>query len=287
MSDITPISKENFDFSSTVSVIMVTSPCSSNPDTSVIEQSILSLDKVHGIESSQIIIVMDGFVVRKNARTKRGQITEVMQQNYDKYHQNLLHLYEHNPRFKIVRSDEHLGFAYCVQLGLTLCQTPYALVSQHDRIFTIRFRKLQDVIEAMERNEHIRYVGFPTSSNRTHDSVLNCRYGLFCLSDESAMVNIGDGVLLHPVIFWFDSQHVCHVKRYLEIYRPYAHLPQDIRDYLGLEFIKEMLLRKGDFIEDRLGQIQRKALTRPGASKEQVIRLFRWFGECAITSSIP
>lgn len=59
----------------------------------------------------------------------------------------------------------------------------------------------------------------------------------------------------------FDSNHLCHVERYLNIFRPYKTVPPELKALLGNKRVKELLLRQGDFIEDRWGQMQRKILT--------------------------
>lgn len=46
------------------------------------------------------------------------------------------------------------------------------------------------------------------------------------------------GALLQPCIFWFDSQHLAHVQRYLEIYDPFVNMPDDMKYPLGWKFVK-------------------------------------------------
>ena len=84
--------------------------------------------------------------------------------------------------------------------------------------------------------------------------------------------------MLQPLIFWFDSQHLCHIQRYLAIYSPYVNLPEEMKSWLGEAFVKDMILRKGDFIEDRFGQMQRRCLTKAGQNDAFMLRAFRWFG---------
>lgn len=70
-------------------------------------------------------------------------------------------------------------------------------------------------------------------------------------------------------------------QRYLCIFRPFRSLPPNLRDIVGLGAVKDMLLKPGDFIEDKFGQVQRNVLTgarADGRSDEVVLELFRWFG---------
>jgi len=112
----------------------------------------------------------------------------------------------------------------------------------------------------METHTHIRYIGFPTSSNVNHDKFISTNYNLHCLNQPEIKLQLGDNLYLQPTVFWYDSQHLGHVQRYLQIYRPYKNMPTHLRDLVGIYSIKDMLLRPGDFIEDRFGQVQRRLL---------------------------
>ena len=151
-----------------------------------------------------------------------------------------------------------------VKFGLSFCSTTYCMIAQHDRVFLRPFNRLLDLIHLMEKNEHIRYIGFPTTANRTHDSVLNSRYRISYLETPELKLDLGENLFLQPLIFWFDSQHLCHVGRYNQIFTPFATLPDEMVSWLGKKTVNKMLLRKGDFIEDRFGQMQRNCLTTKG-----------------------
>lgn len=66
--------------------------------------------------------------------------------------------------------------------------------------------------------------------------------------------------------------------RYKQIFTPYKCFPVELREYLGLGFIKNMLLRNGDFIEDRFGQAQRNSLAESCADVDMTVKIFHWFG---------
>lgn len=247
-----------------LTIVIISSPCSSHPETTLIDKAIRSFSKFTGLDQCSIVVILDGYVVRDTARTKKGQITNEMREQYEAYYQRLLLVYGNNSQIRIERSKHHLGFAMAVQLGLSLCTTTYGFVAQHDRVLLYPFHRLLDLIDLMRQKGHIRYIGFPTITNRTHDSVLNSRYQLPYLDSSSVKMDLGENLCLQPLIFWFDSQHLCHIERYLKIYKPYVSLPEEMKNWLGRKFIKKMILRNGDFIEDRFGQSQRNCLTMKG-----------------------
>jgi hypothetical protein len=127
-------------------------------------------------------------------------------------------------------------------------------------MFCAPFTRLEELIQRMDEDEHIRYIGFPTSTNINHDKFISTNYNLYCLNKPDVKTHMGDNLYLQPLVFWFDSQHIGHVQRYLQIYQPYKNLPAHLREVIGIHSIKGMLLRPGDFIEDRFGQMQRRLL---------------------------
>jgi len=175
--------------------------------------------------------------------------------NYEQYYTNLLEKYS-SPRIKVIRLESHHGFALAVKEGLLQCTTTFSLILQHDRIFYVPFAHLAKVCQVMEEHSHIRYVGFPTIFSKNHQKSLLCRYSLQPLVDpaQSHIEIYPNELALQPLIFLDDSNHIAHVQRYLQIYQPYHYLSVPLREALGLVAIKKMLLRRGDFIEDRFGQ---------------------------------
>lgn len=272
-----------------LSFIVVTSPSPSNPSTTLIDAAIDSFSMVAGTELCPIIIVLDGYKLSTENRTKKGRITEKSAELYKLYYQSLCDKYA-GSRYIISRCDNHEGFAHSVRHGLELCETSYAIIAQHDRIFDSQFFRINDLIQAMEEDASIRYIGFPTSTNINHDKIISTTYGLYCLNKPNIKLHLGNNLYLQPLIFWFDSQHLCHVKRYLQIYKPYKNLPLHLREKIGMRSIRDMLLRPGDFIEDRFGQIQRKLLSQLIDKKgrqlgndiddygNDVVELFKWYG---------
>lgn len=262
-----------------LSIIIVTSPYVNMPSTVMIDKVIESFQFIDGLEGLPVIIVMDGYKISEEVRTKKGRITSEMVELYENYYEALKLKYP-NPQYTIIRSNQHNGFALCVKIGLEACSTKYALIAQHDRAFVKSFHRIKELLNSMETYEHIRYIGFPTANTITHDRVLAAPYNLDCLNQPIVKYSLGNNLYLQPLIFWFDTQHLCHVSRYLKIYQPYKSVPREYFDKIGLKNIKDMFLRPGDFIEDRFGQIQRNLLIEFSEkySSEDVINLFKWYG---------
>lgn len=143
----------------------------------------------------------------------------------------------------------------------------------------------------MEEHEHIRYIGFPTGNSVSHDTLLHSGLHLGYLNDTER-IHLSSSMSLQPLLFWFDSQHLAHVARYLQIFTPRiamdtynqrvsSSVPSTPVIDLELLTIKKLLLRTGDFIEDRFGQEQRKLFVQwrdEKRSPEQIRSLFRFFG---------
>lgn len=258
------------------SIIVVTSPSRANPCTILIEEVIDSVSLIDGLRNAPVYIVMDGFTLHETVRTKRGRITPEMAEAYEEYHKKLCTVFADN-RFTILRCKEHVGFALAVKYGLEHCGTKYALILQHDRKFSRNFSHLTDLQMMMEKETHIRYIGFQSIMSVTHQDIIKYQYGHFKLQAQ-ATLPVNSELELQPLIFWYDSNHLAHVQRYLQIYKPFKHLPQEILDTVPWSQLKYMVLRKGDFIEDKFGQMQRNILAEFSKDSELVFRTFKWFG---------
>lgn len=194
---------------------------------------------------------------------------------YDQYYENLVTFFAANPYYTVLRSSEHLGYAFMVSVlsqlsaicflhyqqvlvlnkeirylyqvrwGLTLCTTTYALILQHDRNFTTPFPYLHALLQTMAINPHIRYIGFPTRSNVYHNRTLHFVYKLPFLTAFPYKKHVVDNIYLQPLIFWFDSNHLAHVQRYLEIFTPFKSITRSLKSKVDLKHIKYMLLKPG------------------------------------------
>ena len=271
---------------SEISIVIITSPAPSNPRTTLIDRVIGSCCELLELVHSPFVIVLDGYFIEESARTKKGKVTSEMAANYEIYYNNLLRKYGGNKKFSFIKCSEHHGFAMGVKIGLESCSTRYGLVLQHDRAFIkeFQFAKFAKLLQIMENYNHIRYIGFPTSMNYNHDLILHSQYKLFELASLNSRISLDEDLELLPLIFWYDSNHLCIIERYLQIFQPYKNLPQELKLYLGLKNIGKMILKRGDFIEDRFGQQQRNIIANSIIKKDEKFtkQLFQWFGSYLI-----
>ena len=240
--------------SARISVILVTSPCADNPSTSMVETVVESLSLI-GLEDAPLTIVADGFKTRSVFKdsnlwsmAKRGVIAEENAAAYEEYLDRL-----ESKGFHLMRLPHHNGFAMAVKKGLEACSTTFCLILQHDRCFCRPVPDLHFILDSFEKDESIRYVGFNTFKSSRHDEVLEEKYGLLETFQQLSLPidTHNRKYSLLPLLFWYDSNHIAHVERYLQIYAPFTFAPPEVRAAFGPQGIKSMLLREGDFIEDR------------------------------------
>jgi hypothetical protein len=268
-----------------IAIVIVTSPARSNPSVNIICKVIESLKFLSGLEESLICIVFDGYHISNTIQTKRGRISNEMALNYEEYYKTLTSIYN-TSRFSFIKSDIHRGFAHCTKLGLEQCMTTYAIVMQHDRVFIQEINNINSILNCFENNCDIRYIGFPTITSVMHTSVIERRYGLCNLNHNSLYIDVSETMRLMPLIFWYDSNHICHIKRYLQIFTPFKSLPIQLRNSVPIGCIKRMTMRYGDFIEDRFGQAQRDLLVSLKDNFDLQLQFFHWFGSYLILSNI-
>jgi hypothetical protein len=275
-----------------ISIAIITSPSPHHPDTSMVWQVIDSIKFLRGLENCSLQVICDGFSVRDAEKirgnnpwsmSKIGVIVPEAATLYEQYCNLLekelddLSRSQCTRSLSILRLSTHHGFAFAVQEALTRANTPYVLILQHDRAFVKYFDFMPSLMQAFEDDPAIRYIGFPTVTSSKHDEHQRSQYHVrdallpLCRSlvpASSKEVECESGKLdikkyqLVPLLFWYDSNHLAHVKRYLEIYRPFKNAPAELRSVIGSRGLKDMLLRRGDFIEDRVGQVIIEMISR-------------------------
>ena len=108
------------------------------------------------------------------------------------------------------------------------------IVVQHDRNF-VRDVDVAEIVKVLEANDGwLKYVGLPTSTTLNYARLVLSKYGIKI--DQAAPD--GASFKLTPLLQWYDSTHVCSTKHYREFV------------YRG------DLVKKGGFVEDKLGQHQ-------------------------------
>lgn len=156
------------DVASLLTVLITTSPVSSNPSTHMLEEVLARFSLVPRLNECQKIIVCDGFKVRDRAKHRAGCITADEVESYKQYITNLRSLaagvYPESllspspstedqaqqafsvslfKRTQVVELGERQGFGFAVkavlemrkQDGEFMINTPFLMVVQHDRTF--------------------------------------------------------------------------------------------------------------------------------------------------------
>jgi hypothetical protein len=278
-----------------LSICIVSSPAPCHPSIILVQSLINSLQYIPELKKCPILVICDGYIIANENRTKKGRVTKQLARCYEEYKQALILFFDECKASKdceingFVHSlDSHHGFAHAVKVGLTMCGHEYCLIAQHDREFIHTFNDIRILLEIMDRTKHIRYIGFPSVNSNCHNVVIQSKYRLNCLNSDDMVISIptdsGCSIYLQPLIFWYDSQHICHVQRYLEIYQPYLNVPNHLKRLYGNKIMNGLVLRKGDFIEDRFGQSQLNSLLllRDLNDNDLVKQAFLWYGSYLI-----
>ena len=213
--------------------------------------------------------------------SKRGIVTNGVSTAYDEFKQRLR---AERSGLAMLELGSHHGFALAVREGLRWAQDAgctHALVCQHDRRFVrqLSASTLGALLDHFETRPSCRYVGFPSGTSKRLAARTANEYKLGALLEARSHAlpppPHGDSRLsLRPSIFWYDSNHLVHVDRALELlYTPDAvasaeaprsagfdRAPPALRARLGDRGAARFRLRRGDFIEERFGVEQRNLL---------------------------
>jgi hypothetical protein len=269
-----------------IAIIIVTSPSPVHPDTSMLWEVLLSVDE-HMPEFGRcpIVVVCDGFKLastfkRRNpfCSAKTGFILEDAARMYEAYKSSLRHeldLYGEKMGRQCFLLDlcKHSGFAFGVKHGILYAKerfsSKFALILQHDRCFTDSSGVSTDcLLQSFADNPFIRYMGYPTKASIHYMQYQQDTFrSVWAGVQERLSVAVKiptdcEGLGLLPMMFWYDSNHIVHIDRMLELYTPFISVPIGLHRHIGGKTgLKSMLMRNGDFIEDRLGQHQRNVFS--------------------------
>eukprot|EP00953_Heterococcus_sp_UTEX-ZZ885_P019393 10828-Heterococcus_DN1.PRE.2 len=128
-----------------LTVIVTTSPIPSNPDTSMLNYLLESLQKVPGLSECRTIITADGYteggVKKGNVRYKKGRLTPPRVVAYEQFRSALRALADSDdPLYKtatVLSFEQRQGFGHAVMHALQATQTQFALVSSSsEHVFT-------------------------------------------------------------------------------------------------------------------------------------------------------
>ncbi|KAE8352290.1 hypothetical protein BDV28DRAFT_135328 [Aspergillus coremiiformis] len=283
--------------SSQLTVIVTTSPTPSIPSTELIA-SVLQSFHCHCadlISAARVIVVFDTYDrVGTHSRLKKGQATRDVAENYGAYRDNVKELIlreyasfaapDQNPglhewpdqaefgldhpsnvvNLSITQTDDkqvtfiepaaRLGFGLAVRSALRVCETPYVWVQQHDwpLVADIPLAPLLEIMTGSDADETapVQYVSFPSVRMRgyaTQPFVLDFP-ALRALTRSLTRDVVAPSwpaltVPLTPLYFWFDKPHLASTEH-----------------YLSRVFPTRLAMRRGEFIEDKVGQQARQQM---------------------------
>ncbi|KAE8341975.1 hypothetical protein BDV24DRAFT_131140 [Aspergillus arachidicola] len=281
--------------SSPLTVIITTSPTPSIPSTDLISSVLRSFHRhCTDLIRARVIVVFDTFErIGLRSRLKKGQATPEVAANYGVYKENVKELilreyaspdaspdpvmqeWQDRAEFglnnlsnvvdlSITQTDDkqvtfiepaaRLGFGLAVRSALRVCETPYVWVQQHDWALVADL-PLPSLLEIMECSDAdpaapVKYVSFPSLrmlSYATQPHVVEFP-ALRALTGDLTRDFVPPShpevtVPLTPLYFWFDKPHIASTEH-----------------YLSRVFPNRLAMRRGEFIEDKVGQQARQQM---------------------------
>ena len=128
-----------------VTIVLVTSPIVSHPNTELLDKVVDSFQLVQDLSSCNLLIMADGVKIG-NFKPKKGSVPEVMVQNYNLYLETIKQKISESDqesiwsRTELIQIPHHVGFGHAVYHALKLCKTDYVLIVQHDHPFSCNFK---------------------------------------------------------------------------------------------------------------------------------------------------
>lgn len=279
--------------SSLLTLIITTSPTPSAPSTELLSAVIQSFHKhCPVLLQCRIIVVFDTYDrIAPKSQLKRGSVTVDEAHAFELYKVNVKqlvvdewlqgreavfaqstgkaeygspHCVENSVSFVVSQTrDRHvtfiepeprLGFSLAVRSALRATTTPYVWLHQHDwtLVTDIPVAPILGVMQASEADPAVpvRYVGFPSvrmlsyaiqTDTLRFPALKALTAGL--KRDFQAAAHPDSPVPLTPLFFWHDKPHIAST----------AH-------YLARVFPSRFAMRRGEFIEDTVGQRARKQM---------------------------
>jgi hypothetical protein len=227
------------DLSSVVSIVIVTSPTASNPNTEMIDRCMAGVTRSFpGLKNCQIVIACDGVQVveslsNQKAKTKRifGKCTKETFDRYELFCQAL----EAREWLKIDRQTEWKGFALTLRSALKQVTTPLVMVLPHDYELSPSALGRIDVrhlLHEMLASTDINYIGLPNPRSST----IKARHAEALKDLQTRSITRGNfDITLEPLAMWKENPHFAKMESYQTI-------------------VFSRHYKRGQFIEDTLGQ---------------------------------
>jgi hypothetical protein len=269
-----------------LTVIITTSPAPSNPATDLIASVFQSFQHhCAGLTDARVVVVFDTFDrITSQPRLKKGHASPELAESYELYKRNIkeliLQTYHHEQggqdqavsesraeaefgfdgcvellisqtdsrKITFIEPVARLGFGLAVRSALRVVETPYVWVQQHDwaLVADIPLGPLLEIMQGSEGDDAVpvKYVSFPSVRMKRYavSPHVTDHPGLRELTtslkrDFVVQSQPEKKVSLTPLFFWFDKPHVAST----------AH-------YLARVFPTRLAMRRGEFIEDKIGQ---------------------------------
>jgi hypothetical protein len=259
------------DWRSRLTVIVTTSPLPRHPCSSMIEAILRTLQEFGGLEGCRTIIVADGYDCVGDGqlmRWKKGKISDDAASRYEMHKQRLrVACAARAPPFQdceLMEQAEHRGFALGVRRAVLAASTELVLVVQHDRPL-LRIVPMAEIVSAMDERRELSHVGLPTGRTQpgTYEHLAASKYALK-LGERSVTAGPEGGLRFLPLLQFYDSTHLSRRAAYLELFAD-----------------RSCGFSNGDFIEDRIGQLQLKAI------REQGLQAHSWHGQWVLDDGDP
>ena len=216
-----------------LTVIVTTSPVRSNPSTALLEHTFRTFFNAgEGFLQCPKVVVCDGCrileeeekkddgeesgagcppkVTRKYSNIKQnlrnGIASNDQASDYTEFKRRLreiCHEADVSSPFvntSVVELEERHGYGFALRHALRHCvSTPYVCVIQHDRTF-MRETPIDEVIQVMQSNPGVKYVGINQKSNLNYFDIFSGKYGRRAAEEFKTMIlrppqlNIGGGI---------------------------------------------------------------------------------------------
>ncbi|KAL0487432.1 hypothetical protein AKO1_000836 [Acrasis kona] len=271
------MAENNIDIADRITVVVTTSPTRSNPSIDVVKTVFDSFKKVQGVHECRKILVFDGYdIAKENQKTlfSSGRISLEEEVAYNQYKQNVMELIANDDSFKNTEAlmlTERMGYSWALKAAMKFVNTPYVFSCQHDYAFTAQDIPTLDILNLMDQHKDlINYVGFMSGSNVTYLQQIEST--VIKLNKQNIPFTLkfpDDKVPLVKLNFWFDKNHIGRVDYYRRI------VVSDGR----------CIVRRGDFVEDRLGQLIRKRVAVGGDEAHSIFGTY-WYHPMPATPAL-
>lgn len=273
--------------------IIVTSPVSSHPCTELLDRVVFSLSRcARGFCACPLVVVCDGYAIGPHDADRRnfGTITQEQAASYEQFKSRLRK--EERSGTTILELSEWRGFALALEAALELVRTPLVLVCPHDYEFLhevdlpricglilqcdgmqASLPQISELLRGAEATADGRYVTAGAElkshcSDAEEDGrPLLISYVGFCAAKQvkdyykrgagkdNSRVGMAacevSGLLLWPLLAWKENPHIASVAAYRRLVFGHDRF------------------RRGEFIEDRLGNVMRDDIKSRGIAHHQ------------------